>query len=506
MAKRKKRKSVTLILLLFVLIALIGLYFWNSNRKTKTEEDSKTESIQLAKIEDTSKLMSLHYRTKDTDMTLVKEGEGWKLQNDPNRPINQDRVTSLIGLINNISAKRLVAEKPDNLADFGLAEPSGYLQGTLTDGTTVTLQIGNMVSAGNGYYALVNEDGKVYLMDLTYGTGFKYTDSDMTAVAQAPSITAESINHILIDNRESEDFEVINSKELGLGNDGSNVYSWHILKPYKVGYTADGSKVAAIQQNFTGLSYSSCVEYEAKDLSLYGLDNPMATIDLGYTVDRTEKLSKPEKDPATGKEITEKTVQDPKEYKLLIGKKEDSGNNYYVMEAGTKAVYIMSADSVDKMLTVDTFSLLNPFINIPNIDNVDQIDITVDGTPYQIKIDHKAAKDEDGKDIVKSTYYFNGTLVDEDAFKDFYQVLVGTKYDTEIKKEVDTKVAPHLTIRYQLNDSAKTVIGASFLPYDQSFYIIDTNGEVKFFADKRRIDDIVKKIVEFDPTKKPADK
>jgi hypothetical protein len=188
MAKRKKRKSVTLISLLLVLVALIGVYYWYSNREAKPEDENETESIQLSKIEDTSKLTSLHYRTKDTEMTLVKDGEEWKLETEPERPINQDKVSGLIGLISDITAKRMVTEKPDNPADFGLAEPTGYLQGTLSDGTTVTLEIGTMVPSKDGYYAYVNEDDKVYLLATNYGSGFKYTITNITAVAEAPPL------------------------------------------------------------------------------------------------------------------------------------------------------------------------------------------------------------------------------------------------------------------------------------------------------------------------------
>jgi hypothetical protein len=505
MAKRKKRKSVTLISLLLVLVALIGVYYWYSNREAKPEDENETESIQLSKIEDTSKLTSLHYRTKDTEMTLVKDGEEWKLETEPERPINQDKVSGLIGLISDITAKRMVTEKPDNPADFGLAEPTGYLQGTLSDGTTVTLEIGTMVPSKDGYYAYVNEDDKVYLLATNYGSGFKYTITNITAVAEAPSITADTIYHIAIDNRDGDDFEIVKDKNLGPGNIGSDVYPWHILKPYKEGYSADSTKVSTVQENYTGLTYETCVEYNATDLSLYGLDNPLSTIDLAYTEERTEKLSKPEKDPETGKEITEKTYQEPKEYKLLIGNQDETSKYYYVMEAGTKVVYTMEEDMVNKMLTVDPFSVLTSFINIPHVNTVDQIDINVNGKAYQFKIDHKKGTDEDGKETVENTIFFNGKQANEAGFTDLYQVLIGAKYDAEIKEEVNTEVAPYLTIKYQLNDPAKTVIGASYLPYDQSFYLIDTNGEIKFFADKRRIDDIVKKLEEYDPTVEPEE-
>ncbi len=496
MAKRKKRNAVTLLSLLLLLAALIGVYYWYGGKQAVTEDTGEdTDTIDLGKI-DKEQLSSLHYVYDDADLTLVKDGDVWKSQAEPDRPIDQDHVSSMIGMIDDLSATRLITEAPENLADYGLDQPTSYLQGKLNDGTTVTLQVGDKVSTGDGFYALVNEDKKVYLIESFIGNGLQYTNLEMTAVPETLSIEAANINHISIDKRDGEDFELLyDDSGHRFDNSGSKLNSWYILKPYKEGYTADSSKVSTLQSNYTSFDYISCVDYSGTDLGKYGLDTPMAAIGLDYTVSRTEKLDTPEKDPATGNEITEKTVYDPKEYTLLIGNT-DAQEDYYVKIDGSSAVYTMDADAINKMLTVDPFSIINPFVNIPNIDNVDKIDAGINGTTYTMTLQRTTSKNDKGEDEIKTAYTYNGSNVEEDVFKKLYQTIISVKFDAQIKEKVSTpQVDPYLTLTYYLNDN--TTVTASYLPYNDSFYIIDTNGETRFFADKRLVEDIVKAVTEF---------
>jgi hypothetical protein len=76
--------------------------------------------------------------------------------------------------------------------------------------------------------------------------------------------------------------------------------------------------------------------------------------------------------------------------------------------------------------------------------------------------------------------------------------MIGAGYDAEIKKEVSVEnVEPFLVITYHLNDKDKTSVTTSYLPYDEIFYIVDTGEVIRFFADKREIDDIAKAVIEF---------
>ena len=496
MAKRKKRNAITLVSLLLALAALIGVYVWYSNKPAKDNSDTATSTIDLATV-DTTKLSSLHYIKDDADITLVQKDDSWISQDEPDRPINQDYVKAILTAINDIKADRVIMEKPDNLADYGLAEPVASLQATMTDGTTVTVKIGNATSDSKGYYGMVNDDGKVYLLPVEMGSALQYNNTQMTAVITGPEITAANISHITITNRDGQDFDLNYIDDKSLDNTGNNLYSWNIIKPYGKGYTADSTKVSDLQSNYTTFTYTSCVDYKGEDLSKYGLDDPAASIYVGYYTTTTEALPTPETDPTTGESITEKTTYDNHDYKVFVGNK-DADGNYYVRIDGSNAVYTISADSIDKMLQVDAFSILNPYVLIPNIDTVDKIVFDIAGTTYTMDIKRTAQKNSDGTDETVATYYYNGNEVKEDSFKSLYQQMISAQYDTEIKDTVSTDgVAPYMSMSFHIFGDNERTISASFLPYNDSFYIVQKDGETRFFVDKKKIDAIAAAVSQF---------
>lgn len=496
MAKRKKRNAITLVSLLLALAALIGVYYWYSNRPVKEDTQDIPTTIDLATI-DTTQISTLHYVKGDANLTLVQQDDTWVSKDEPGRPINQDYVKAILNAINDIKADRKIMDNPENLADYGLAEPAASLEVTRKDGTTVTIKIGSKAGNSLGYYGMVNDDGTVYLLPIEMGTALQYDNIQMTAVEKAPAITAANITYIGITNRDGENYELKYDDSGVLDNTGNNLASWLILKPYGEGYTADSSKIEEIQPNYTTFNYIKCVDYTGKNLSLYGLDNPAATIDIGYFVPRTETLATPETDPQTGQEVTEKTINDPYEYKVYVGSKDEDGN-YYVMVDGSSLVYTINAGTIDKMLTIDAFSLLNHFICIPNIINVDNVVFDIEGTKYTMDIKHTTQRNADGNDESVITGYYNGKEAELEAFKALYTTMVSARFDAEIKDEVKTDgVTPYLTMSFHIFGANEQTITASFLPYNDSFFIVKKSDGARFFADKRKIEDMAAAVSSF---------
>ncbi|MBH1940319.1 DUF4340 domain-containing protein [Mobilitalea sibirica] len=508
MSKRKRKNAITLISLLLTLVVLIGFYLWYVNKDkasdhTKNAKETEQEEKELVLTTmDPDKLTSLHMVNAEADLQLVKDGDTWKSETDPNRPINQTYVNNMINLIDEIKAERIINESVENLEEYGLKDPDIYVSAEQADGKSLTLQFGIEAIGGKGYYALVNQDNKVYLLNTSYGVGFNYSDIEMTAVEPGPTINTEHIHHIVIENRDGNDFELLYDPENKLDYTPSDMFSWVILKPYEEGYLADGSKVSELLGNYGSFQYNTCVDYQSEELGKYGLEDPVASLYVGYYEYYTQTLDKPETDEKTGEEITEKTYYDTKEYKIYVGNSDGNGN-YYVRKEGSNAVYTMKATEVDKMLHVDAFSIMSSFIILPNIETVNRIDIEIDGIPYTMEIERIKEKNEDGEEETKSIYYYNGREVEEDIFKDVYQVMIAAAYDAEMKEEINAEgIKPFLTISYHIvgNNGEAKVLTASYLPYDDSFYLIRKGEEdsiLHFFADKRKIDKIANAIKEF---------
>ena len=198
MAKRKKKTTLTMVTLLLALAFLIVFYLWYSNREETSGNEAESKAkITLAEI-DKNNIQQLHFQNKEVNLNLYLEGEVWLSQEDPNRPINQDKVDNLLNVIDRVEAERLVLENPEDISEFGLDEPVLFLEATSKDNQVVSLKIGSQTSTKEGYYGMVNDDPNVYLFSNNYRTGMDYRDVDMTEKEDLPSVAAEGVKHLTI--------------------------------------------------------------------------------------------------------------------------------------------------------------------------------------------------------------------------------------------------------------------------------------------------------------------
>lgn len=497
MSKRKKRNAVTLVSLLLVLAALIGLYAWYSTKPAKTDDDTdKTDTAQLNLVTlDTSKVTEIQYKSADANIKLNLEDGVWKSTDDPNRPISQDYVKGLLDKMSSIKANQEVVKVPEDLSEYGLDQPKNEIHLTLKDGSLVSLLIGDEVGSADGYYAMVNDDKTVYMIPISFS--FDYKDMDFTAKEQAPSITAENITYLSIDKRDGDDIELTSTNTNTYDNSGSTFNGWRIRKPYEGNYAADSTKLSDVLAKYTSFDFITCVDYSGNDFDKYGLLEPADTIDIKYIE------QSPSATPAASKDDSSagKRTGTEKEYKLIVGDQNDNGD-YYVRVDGSAMVYTLDKATVEGMLKVDVFGFMSPYINIPNIQNVDEIKAEIAGKEYTLGIKHSIGKDKDGKETDSAIFSYNGSVVDETSFKNMYQVMVMPRYDAVLKKDVDIKtLKPVMTLSFHIFKDQETSITSSFLPYDDSFYIVDKGTGSYFLVDKRTIDDMAKVISTFTAAK-----
>lgn len=496
MNKRKKRNIVTMISLLFVLAALLVINFLVNKVPAVTDDiEEVTTAIDLATV-DTTQLKSLHYVREDTDLTLILKDEVWISENEPERPINQDYVEAILNAIDNIKADRLIMENPESLTDYGLAEPMAVLEADLQDGTTVTVKVGNEAGDSLGYYGMVNADGKVYLLPIEIGSALQYNDAEMTEVGEATTIEAANITSLTVNRQDGEKFELKYVEDDKLDNAGTN-NPWQLLSPYGKEYTAVTTEVTDFLANYTTFTYLKCVDYKGENLEQYGLEEPTATIKLEYFTTYTETLASPATDPDTGEEVTEKTYKEEQVYTAYIGdRNEDS--DYYIRVEGSNKVYTIGASAIDTMLAPDAFSIVNSYIATPAIDSVDQVVIKSKDQTYSLKLERSTEENTEGEEETTTSYYYNTNAVEEDAFKTLYQSIISLTYDAEVEDTVDTKnLSPYLTLDFQVSGEQETTLKTSFLPYDDSFYLVEKDGDAYFLVDKRKVDDMLQLVKEF---------
>ena len=296
----KKNKIVILLLVLAGLLAVyVGLSAYNKQADKKKQEKAEAEQIHLVEADSLTKIS---YTDGSSSMVFTCEDGTWYYDKDKEIPVNQSTLEEIEKNITDLIAVRKI-KNPDALKDYGLTSPLYEVNYTDADGNAHTIHVGD--TAGENYYASLDDETDVYTIDSTLTGNLAFDLKDVVAYDEVPSIGSGNIKKV----------EVIEAGK-------TTTYS-------------EEDDLNELAGGFGTLSLTDCVDYHVTDenLSKYGLTEP----------DRITAVAT-YKDSSSGKKKT---------FTVYIGKETDDGTNRYVMVDGSKMVYQVSKEIVGNMLTVD---------------------------------------------------------------------------------------------------------------------------------------------------------
>ena len=349
MSGSKKKRSSTLIILLIAMIVMIGAYFWLLRYKEEqadavNEEETTEDTVAIASI-DAETIGSIYFKNESNKMTLMLDDDAvWKNSEDELFPVNQTYAGNMQSALASVTSSRTITEVTKDLASFGLDTPAVQVIATLDDGTTTSIAIGDEAPVVGGYYATVDEGSEVYIVTAAFYNCFIYTLTEMTATETIPTITAEYITHLTVENKDKQNVEI--SYDETSYADYAGFTNWTMDQPYATAIPADADAVATVLSNYASIEFLSCIDYNAKDLSKYGFDDPTASIALEYYEVETTKVYH--------------------DYELIIGTTDEAGN-YYAKLKDSNAVHTISADTVATLTAIDAYSTAYHYINLINI-------------------------------------------------------------------------------------------------------------------------------------------
>lgn len=488
MAKKKKKKTLIFLLLAMILLLIGYLVVVQINNKKDAKEEEEDNSVNILTLEEDS-ISKIEYSNETGGMTLIKDNDIWYKEDDQSYPINQTKVQNMISSISSISSERLVGNNLDDLSEYGLDKPLIKITVTEEDGNTTVLSIGTKLVTGDGYYFTMNGEGTVYTVDTSIYTSFSVSDTQMIAIEDAPSITSDYITGITINKKDGDDFVLSKETE---DTDSSDTNPWSIVKPYSKTIKADSTSVSDYLSNFTSITFSECVDYNADNLKKYGLKNPAAEITVSYYEESSTEDTSEVEDSETTEDTdndSDSTIRTDYEYKLYIGTQTDDGY-YYVKPEDSNRIYLMEQSTVEAMITVNPYDYVSKIINLTNIETLDSMDIVAGGEKYELKIERTTTTNEEDEEEVVSTYYCNGNEVEEDDFKSFYESFLSLSIGGEATKETkDSSDSITITLHKNTGDIKESVI--QFLPYDDSFYLVNNEGMDNFITEKRPVEDLL---------------
>jgi hypothetical protein len=213
-----------------VLAALAGGIWWsNKSEEAKAKKPASDAPPKILDIPE-DQLRKVEIRKAEGETTVVEKKAGrWEIIAPKPLPADQDSMSSVVSSLASLSADHLIEEKVADFSPYGLVKPSLEVIATQKDGTHRQVLIGDETPTGNGYFAGLQGDPRVFTIASYTKTSIDKNSNDLR---DKRLLTFDSGKLTRV-----ELFAKSQSLEFGKNNQNE----WQILKPRPL--RADGGLV-----------------------------------------------------------------------------------------------------------------------------------------------------------------------------------------------------------------------------------------------------------------------
>ncbi len=480
------KKTRLLIIAAAVVILLIAVYILVT-REPKEPEPDPVEISELEEtpvvVEDEAPRESVFISLVDIDLdnletievdrvgeeqyTLIPFGSGtFKVADTPGVSLMESAAQSIRFSLILFTSTDIVSEG-ENLADFGLDEPEAYC--TINAGEEkIVLALGDRSPNGSARYIMRNDDPKVYLVqsylaDTLFASLYSIREKTLSPV------NVSALSSISVSENGDPIYTIVRYTSEDPFDPG--LFPFYFTFPYDPPQGVNDSKLFETLE----ILQSGLFIYEFIDspvsLEEYGLDTLQA-VDL------------------------EISAEDGTGLHLLLGNTTEDGKRY-ILRAGTAApVMLVSALDV-AIADIFPFRYAESFAALVGID-------TIRGYVLQVGdllIEGRIQRTGDAEDP-EEEYFINDQKIEEDIFKDYYQVLIGRMVEGDaesgvVEQFIDSK--PVLHLQYINRDDESVVKDIELYPYNDDYYVLQIDGgNRRFLVGQYQVDYIVEQAEMFD--------
>ena len=474
------KKSTKLVSAVVVLAVLGGVYVGlntyvskEEKAESSSEEESKTEVFSVK----TDDIKSLEFIVDKKEVTFEKKDDSWVKKDETAFPVNQTTLDSAASAIETVEADR-VLEDVENLAEYGLDSPSNTVIVDTADGTT-KLNIGDENTSTNQYYiSRDDDDSTVYVVAADTVSPFMNSLYDYAQGEDFPTIDSSTVKKVQVS--EDKDSYVLEENSDGatwdVSGDGSSDKE-----------SADTTAAGNVTSGLGSFAFDQFVNYNAEDLSQYGLDKPYATITVDYQEevedDSTDSTESGENDSTASESDSEnsdttadtdsssedadsKTTTVDKQLVIYVGDEAGDGSRYVTVD--NKQIYTMSTDTLSAVIDKTPSDLWSLIVNYLSVKNLDQLQVTYGETTNTVNVSRETSTDEDGNEKETTTYQLDGEEIESTTFTTFYNKLINMAGQKRLTEAYTPAADPEMTAVF--TDADKNQTNVTFYTYDTNYY------------------------------------
>lgn len=326
----KQRRTVTILTaILLTLLAAVLIVLGIRYRENRQEDPGDQEPSQAVSMT-VEGYSALAYSNGAATLSFsVGEDGDWSWDNDPDFPLRQEPINSVLALLINWRPQQTLAAEED-LSAYGLDEPAGSLTLTGKDGSVRALSFGKTTTDGTSRYVMeLSDPSTVYIIADTLFTRMGVPIYDMCDLPQLPVLEEGAIRSVLLRGPEGEDgtpaLVTILTTAKGSGEEGS--VTW--LQGSED--VTENESVRALLEDLRALKFTKCVDYDPSDeaLEICGFGAPPAAVTVNYL-------------PAGSEE--------PAALSLTIGAQLLDGSGRYVRLGDSTTIYALPTAALDPLM------------------------------------------------------------------------------------------------------------------------------------------------------------
>jgi len=254
-----------LIVAAVVLTGLAGTLYWSNHHKPSDTTEASADvapKILVVKEADIARFDLKKDGAEQVGGERNSPGQ-WRITSPTPLPADQSAVSSLLGTFSSLNSERLVEEKAGNLVPYGLDAPKLEVDLSEKGNKTQKLLLGDETPAGNGIYAKLDGDPRVFTIP-------KY---DKTSIDKSANDLRDKRLLTLDSDKISQVDLVAKKQEIAFGR---NKDEWQIVKPRPL--RADGTAVDELVRALTDAKMElDASDDPKKDASLFSAAAPAAT-------------------------------------------------------------------------------------------------------------------------------------------------------------------------------------------------------------------------------------
>ena len=408
----KKKRTI---LILIAVIALLGVAAIVLLKTRPAEEKNENSGTQLMNT-NVQNIRRIQVSNEKGDYEIQVDGQNYQLKGfQENYPVDTDLLRAAVRNLSQISGEKVAAKASEK---YGLDRPAATVN-IQTEKDETTLFLGSYNESTESWYVQKKGDPSVYAIVSGKGqwmqnSAYEYLNKTLIEpFDREKEKLTERLKRVVIERPDLKEPIVIESID---ETPAAYTSAYEIVSPVRVktSYQAMNDNIGSL----LGMTADSIEGvYDTADAEKYGMNEPAMVL----TVDH-----------------------DGTEEKFTIGKEKEE-DVYYLITSESNLLYTISEVKLS-LLHVTVDDLFFGLALVPDINSVQEVKLTLNGTTYDFVIE----SDEDNsiKDIK-----LGDQILDEDHFRDFYSLLIAV--DVQELSEENASGDPVLSIGYVYKDGTE---------------------------------------------------